>query len=351
MKTRVVVFLGVVAALSLFPEPAAAKWVSVGHFRGGAVKDFAVKDGALFVALAESGVFVSKDQGANWNTANAGLPAQAFVECLAASDKDVFLGTFKEGIFVSENNGGWWKASNAGLPQQTAIKDIVTNGTSILAATAAGVFLSTDRGASWNPMNQGLPTDLPASELVALGPGLFAAMNGAVDGTVFLSSDSGEAWVPVGGSLPGKARILCLTGLGSSVWVGTENHKVFRHAVDSPEWEAGGSGLPGTKIYCLLANGEDLFAGTGGAIIIRIGDNAKDRLSFAGHGTGIFYSGNRGRRWKAINSGLRRAPDVPELGKMYGFWVLELAVCGDFLFAGTYDGEIWRLPLSELPKK
>ena len=243
MRIRGVVILGIVAILSLFPKPAEAKWVSVGHFRGGAVKDFAVKDGALFVAIAESGVFLSEDQGASWNTANTGLPPQAFVECLAASDKDVFLGTFKHGIFVSENNGASWKASNTGLPQETDIKDIVVNGTSILAATAAGVYLSTDRGASWGPMNKGLPTGLPASELVALEPGLFAAMNGAVDGTVFLISDSGKGWVPVGGSLPEKARILCLRASDRT------SGSVPKNTMSSATWSVARSGKPAVRDF------------------------------------------------------------------------------------------------------
>ena len=154
-RIRRVVILGIVAILAI-SQPAEAKWGQRRHFRGGAVKDFAVKDGALFVAIAESGVFLSKDQGASWNTANTGLPPQAFVECLSRKRQGHPPRDLQIRDLRFRDNGASWKASNSGLPQETEIKDIVVNGTSILAATAAGVYLSTDRGASWAPMDEGL---------------------------------------------------------------------------------------------------------------------------------------------------------------------------------------------------
>jgi len=66
------------------------------------------------------------------------------------------------------------------------------------------------------------------------------------------------------------------------------------------------------------------------------------------HSPGVFLSEDRGARWKPVNSGLRRAPDVPGLEKLLDLWIESLAVCGPYLFAGTQNGEIWRLPLSDL---
>jgi hypothetical protein len=59
---------------------------------------------------------------------------------------------------------------------------------------------------------------------------------------------------------------------------------------------------------------------------------------FPGTDDGVFLSANSGASRRAVSSGL------PEKTA-----VTALAVDGPYLFAGTYLGGIWRLPLSELP--
>jgi hypothetical protein len=57
---------------------------------------------------------------------------------------------------------------------------------------------------------------------------------------------------------------------------------------------------------------------------------------FAGtDGAGVFMSSNQKKSWVMVNSGLKYVQ------------VYALTVSGDYLFAGTMQGGIWRLPLSD----
>ena len=136
--------------------------------------------------------------------------------------------------------------------------------------------------------------------------------------------------------------------IGPDIYSGSELHGVFRLTAGSGRWEPAGKRIPKTEIHCLMTEGGDLFAGTGGGVSFHIGDISKDQFAQVYHGPGVFLSEDRGVRWKPVNSGLRRAPDVPGLEKLLDLWIESLAVCGPYLFAGTQNGEIWRLPLSDL---
>jgi hypothetical protein len=57
-------------------------------------------------------------------------------------------------------------------------------------------------------------------------------------------------------------------------------------------------------------------------------------------GEGVFLSTDNGKSWTAVNDGFSDNPDMHSL-----------AVCGDYLVAGSSGGQIWRRPLSEMIEK
>ncbi len=346
MRLRVAVLLLSLSIPLGFPVEAGGKWERVVHLRGRMVVALLSKGDALFTATAEAGVFLSKDQGTSWQPVNAGLPPTAVIRCLAARGAKLFLGTSGHGVFVSENNGGWWTAANAGFPDRTEAWCMVNAEAGLLVGTGAGAYLIGDQAARWEPANTGLPPDTRVYALASDGSDLVAG----TDRGAFLSV-GGRPWTPFAGDLPPQARIKCLAAFGPVLYAGTEEHGLFQANVDDARWEPAGKGIPASAIDCLAAVDGGLLAGTGGGTTFHIGDLSKDQVAWKYHGPGVFLSKDAGRSWKAVNPGLRRAPAYPGLGKRIDMWIERLVVCGPHLFAGTEDGEIWRLPLSELPKK
>lgn len=328
------------------PGEAGGKWERVVHLRGRLVVALLSKGDALFTATAEAGVFLSKDQGTSWQPVNAGLPPKAVIRCLAARGARLFLGTSGHGVFVSGNNGGWWTDANSGYPDRTEARCMVNAEVGLLVGTDAGAYLIGDQAAGWTAANAGLPQDTRVRVLASAGPVLVAG----TDRGTFLSI-GGRPWTPFVGDLPSEAQIKCLEAFGPDLYAGTEEHGLFRTSVEDALWEPAGKGIPPCTIDCLAAFDGGLLAGTGGGTTFHVGDLSKDQVAWKYHGPGVFLSKNAGRKWEAINPGLRRAPAYPGLGKRIDMWIERLVVCGPHLFAGTEDGEIWRLPLSELSKK
>jgi hypothetical protein len=90
-----------------------------------------------------------------------------------------------DGIFLSTNNGINWNAVNTGLTDLN-IFELVVSGKNIFAGTwLGGVFLSTDNGTSWVSVNTGWP-NTPVYALRVIGGNLFAGTSsGSSSGTVW----------------------------------------------------------------------------------------------------------------------------------------------------------------------
>jgi hypothetical protein len=342
-------FLNIVIAFAIvlaFPQASGAQWEKVSSPKGLRLNSIVAKGEVLFVTVEEGGVFLSTDNGGTWKAVNSGLPPKAICRRIAVSGANVVVSTAEHGVFLSANNGGWWKPLNAGLPDEAGVYGLAVKGSLLFAGTSAGVIHPSSSG-GWSEPGKGLPEKAYICGFAVSGENIYVGCN---PGGVYVSADDGAAWTPVGEGLPENVKIFCLAANGTDVFIGTEMQGVLRSSDGRDKWQPARSGILETEIHCLLFIGPDLYAGTGGGHDATFSSSGVTSLL---HGAGVVLSKDKGAHWKALNSGLPRpGPQWPMMtGRIEG-WIECLVVCGDFLFAGTFNGpkgcEIWRLPLAEL---
>ena len=118
-------------------------------------------DTNLFAGTQGGGVFLTTNNGTNWNAVNNGITGNGmYVYSLAVMGTNLFAGT-SIGIYLSTNNGTSWAEVNNGL-SGGSVYAFAVSGTNIFAATqvfdypTGGIFLSTNNGTSWIQKNQGI---------------------------------------------------------------------------------------------------------------------------------------------------------------------------------------------------
>jgi len=328
-KAICLVSLGLTLFFSNGPE---ARWERTGGsgLTHATITCFAVSGTNLFAGTLREGVFLSTDNGTSWKAVNSGLPKGVIIEDLAVSGKDLFAGA-TQGIFRSPNGGQNWQKASAGLPRG-GVLCLVVSGTNLFAGTYAGVYRSANKGKTWKAANSGLPKyfDYPylINGLAARGSDLFASTGDPLDSQtagVYVSTDNGKNWTRRGLGLMWDSVIMALFVSESDLFIGTD-HGILRSEDDGRHWTEAISGMPVIRdryqisqldVYALESTGAGLFAGT---------EN------------GVFTSADGGKSWTAVNSGLPGDTSV----RCFAMNV-------EYLFAGTSEAGVWRLPMSAVP--
>jgi photosystem II stability/assembly factor-like uncharacterized protein len=287
-----------------------AQWVKTSGPAGVAVYALAVVDTNLFAGTS-GGVFLSTNNGTSWTQVNTGLPASTTVRSLVADKTRLFAGTSGKGAYLSTNDGATWNPINSGMPATTTIMSFAVLDTNLFACTGNGVFRSVNAGTNWIQTNLGL-TSNDIRALFVADTNIFAAAMGGV----FLSTNCAATWTQVNIGLT-NTDVWSLTASASCVFAGTHSGGVFVTAKNGTSWTQLNSGLPPNAIVQSLTSvGRNIFAGT--------------------FGSGVFLSTNDGAKWTDISA---------------GFTNLDarcLAASSTHLFAGTYNGGVWRRSLSEI---
>jgi hypothetical protein len=266
----------------------------------------------IFAGSCDIGVFLSTNNGGNWNQVNSGL-TDIRVLSLASSGINIFAGT-RNGVFLTTNNGGNWTL--AGLTGQET-SALAINGTNIFAGTLNGAFLSTNNGGNWNAVNNGL-TNLNVRSFALKGANIFAATYG---GGVFLSTNNGGIWNAVNSGLT-NLNTFALSTSGMNLFVGTHGGGIFISTNNGGNWSAVNSGLTDLSIFTFAVSGTNLFTGT--------------------NTNGIFFSSNNGGNWISRNEGFITITTI-----------YSLLMANNYIFAGTTGQSVWRrdfiVPLPNSP--
>jgi photosystem II stability/assembly factor-like uncharacterized protein len=325
MKRPAVIFLFSLAILLSAVRSTSAQWVRAGNPDGGWITALAAKGTYLFAATRQGGVFMSADRGITWTAVNTGLPKRADLQCLTACGPNLFVGAVEKGVFMSSDNGASWAELNLGLPERSSVFRLEVSGTDVFAvagAKHASVFRLADDRSKWTPANSGLP-DSEVLCLAACGENLFVGTGTPLTGNdacVFLSTDKGASWRAVNAGLPVQNPICRFAVIDTHIFAGTWGAgRVFRCRKGSSSWTPVSFGLPDPIYFSLsdlAVSGTNLFLG-----------------SFKG----VFMWSDDGASWTDLNAGLPEEPSI-----------YCLAVSETDLFAGTEEGEVWRLPLSEI---
>ncbi len=196
------------------------------------------RDGVVFAASAEDGIFRSKDRGGRWGAWNFGL-LDLNTLCLALSpafghDQTLFVGT-ESGIFRSTNGGRAWRdvefSEDHAPVQCLAISPGYRDDGALAAGTeSCGLFFSHDGGETWHRVAE----DVIAGSVVTVAisaAGQHQRVLVATDEALLVSDDAGASW-----SLLLQERNTQLTCCaapvdlisGGEVFVGTMDGKVLR---------------------------------------------------------------------------------------------------------------------------
>jgi len=216
-----------------------------------------VVNGANLFAGTNNGVYLSTNNGINWNAVNNGLPKNA-VYALAVKGSNIFAGTDGGGVCFSTNNGTNWTVINTGLTF-LSVYALAVSGSNIFAGTyGAGVFLSIDNGTSWTEVNSGL-TNTYVNAFAVSGANLFAGTNNGV----FLSTNSGTSWTA---SLSGT-WVFSLAFSGTNLFAGTQMDGIYLSTNNGTSWV--NTGGVGHIALALATSDTNLFAGCYDGILRR----------------------------------------------------------------------------------
>jgi photosystem II stability/assembly factor-like uncharacterized protein len=312
MKKIILLFLAFSALINF----SNAQWQQTNGPFGGVVNCIAVSGSKIF-AGTRTGVFLSTDNGANWNAVNNGIE-NTEVLSLAINGNNIYAGTYRAGFYVSSDNGTTWTLMNNGLPT-TSIYAITCTGTKIIIGTGGyGIFISSDNGVSWNAHNNGI-TDSDIRSLLLSGSNIFA---GSFGGKIYISSDSGSIWTPV---INGLSAVLALCQYDTCIYAGTQSG-IYRSCNNGSLWTEVNTGFPAAHpvVKAITSIGSNIFAGTSGGIYkttdfganwTNLNSNLinkniyslikKDTILLAGTwGSGVLSSNNLGLNWTVASNGM-----------------------------------------------
>jgi hypothetical protein len=120
----------------LFFNPVSAQWQQTIGALNKNIKAFQVSGTNLFAGAYDGDVFLSTNNGSNWNAVNTDLTNKV-VTAMTIQGTNLFVGTDGGGVFLSTNNGTNWTGVNTGLSNKRVHAMIIHGGT-IFAGTAGG---------------------------------------------------------------------------------------------------------------------------------------------------------------------------------------------------------------------
>jgi hypothetical protein len=247
------------------------------------------RGGIHIFAVFDEGVYSSNDTGATWTIST--LPG--FVGSLAQNDSNIIV----PGWYRSVDYGATWSSVGLGLGLGYQLTSVVTLGTTVFAGTSGGgVYVSSDNGASWTQRTVGL-SSLNVNALAVNGAKIYAG----TDVGVFLSSDSGAHWTGLNSGALAKTSVSCLSASsngasGTSIVAGT-SFGVIR-SVDNGSWAAANTGLIASRISCLASDS----SAAGGTKVYA------SAVTLWNYQASVLLSKDNGASWVSLDSGL---PDVP----------------------------------------
>ena len=245
----------------------------------------------LYAGLAGQGLYKSTDGGLTWAYSGSGIqyaitqaihidPSNPSV--VYAVGGDAGPGQFG-GVYKSTNAGASWTRRNAGLPY-TTVGDVAVdpaNPSTLYVGTTRGVFKSTDGADNWAASSTGLPTGPTgllsfSVELDPTNPSRLYAVSYYDAAGVYRSADGGATW-----ALDGAADVRFNTiaaGADGTVYGGSFGRGMFRSAGGGP-WAEANEGLPYEAIRHVVA------------------DPNNPAVVYAGSGSGVYRSEDRGEGW------------------------------------------------------
>ncbi len=279
-------------------------WESVGNLATATVLSFTNdKSGNVITGTSNGNIYLTKDNGANWEAVNTDTKTGAIWSLLRNEDGKLFAGT-ESGVYSSADNGKNWNESGLSLKD---VRSIVSDASGNLFAGiwGEGVYQSNDNGKTWNAINAGLLNTAVQSLIVDDNDEVLAATYGA--GVSRYSASEG-IW---SNTSVGNDYIWTLAkNSKGQVYAGTYGSGLYQ-LQNSGSWTKLDSGLPAEYIYSITFD-------------------SNDKVYVSSLANGVFASENDGTTWEALGMG----------GK--GVSSIMADKTTNKVIAGTNDGNIYR---------
>jgi len=310
--------------------------------------------GSALFAATDSGIYVSRDRGARWQSSSDGLAEGARPESIVIASNGLFAGTTK-GLFRSKD-GKIWSAIGGSL-NNTLPRPMVSDPRQtdrVFAVLEQGVVRSTDGGGTW-ALLPSLPLNAP---VLTLAPGEKNSLYvGTARGVLKASEDGGNwQWLNNGLVSTSVLSVMLLPGNPGTLLAATR-YGLYRSSDRGATWSEA-RGLNDPYVLSLATHPQDpneIYAGTwggsifiskdGGASFTRLVENLAnnapisslivlrlanaDTTIYAGTlGNGLFKSGDGGKKWDALSAELNSVTRVATL----------ILVPPNNLYAGTERG-------------
>jgi hypothetical protein len=264
--------------------------------------------GTKIYAGAED-IFSTTDFGTNWINISTISP-----QCMVIKDNYIFAGTYGSGLYISSNLGINW--SQANIPAANNLTAVAYNSSVIFAGTGFGnnahLQRSTNNGKTWsNCFSSGFTGyySVLANDSVILCGGRW--------GNIYRSINNGLNWIQISSGV-GSYYIFNIVQNGSIFFaatadVSTGNAGIFVSSNNGYNWSQ--TSMGNLNSYSVVAFGTNVIAGTDSS---------------------VYFSSNNGVSWVQHNEGMGNRA------------VLSLIIVEDYVYAGAYQGSVWKRPLSEL---
>ena len=281
----------------------------------------------LFAGTEGDGVFTSTSPLANWATANGGLNTveRKQVRQVVSKGSNLYAAT-SAGLFKSVNGAASWTQLGTGDPPRRltmgGIQTVHPNSTTDLVVGTAsfGVYYSSDSGDHWDKAT-GLPANESIFHIVASPTPPSRLYAAGMDG-VFVSTNSGRSWTISSDGLPfANVMRIAVSPANPAVLFAATTSGLYRSSTAALTWApANGTGdgaLPDTHVRAMLLAPSEF--GLGGRLIV-------------GTEKGVWASKDSGKTWGQMGKDAILAQ--PAMANQI-VWALGLAFTPPALMAGT----------------
>lgn len=207
------------------------------------------ESGDIFVGVdGDSLIYRSTDNGNSWVFCNTGLPSEAFAVASIAFNASgtIFAGTMNKGVFMSTNNGDNWEPT--GLTSNVNAYCMLIDELDYIYVGEYGMYRSTNGGLNWTSINSGASTWFVHSIAINSLGYLF---RGTYEG-VYRSTNQGDTWTNISTGIESQDVYALIVNQSNRAFAGTWGHGVFRSTYLTTEVENDLSKVP--DIYNLSQN-------------------------------------------------------------------------------------------------
>jgi len=245
-----------------------------------------LKSGKRLIAAGERGhIILSDDNGKSWRQAET-VPTRSTLTTLFAIDNRIWAAGHDSVILTSADGGENWTRQFFDPDRQQPVMDLFFRDQNHgIAVGAYGLMLlTTDGGLTWDDWAVNEEDDAHLNAIIQLPDGRLLIAGEA--GFSYRSSDQGETWermdIPYAGSMFGAV----LANESCVLFYGLRGH-ALRSCDGGDHWEELNTGSEATLLGAAEQDGQVLFGGNGGVILLYNGDGG---FSQHLHSSGVDFS-------------------------------------------------------------